>query len=185
MVFSDVCNHGYPFICLNAIKLVGGWHRDNMSTKDAVRNGNSAMMEAAVRSLGAEAANGAELRSSARRTERAGNRREPCRLNVRSSAKVGLELVRIGTDPDVRAMRVPPPEWTDPRMWGQETLVGHGMWRVRAAPPWIRQRLWWEREAPPELVEGWITYRLHCQQHTATEGCHDPELLLTDLLSHG
>ena len=59
------------------MKLVGGWHRDDKSTKDAVGNGNAAMKEAATQSLGAEAAVSAELRSSARRTERAGARREP------------------------------------------------------------------------------------------------------------
>ena len=41
------------------MKLVGGWLRDNMSTKDAVGNGNAAMKEAAMQSLGAEAADSA------------------------------------------------------------------------------------------------------------------------------
>ena len=45
-----------------------------MSMKDAVRNGNAAMKEAAMKSLSTEAADSAE--SSARRTARAGARRE-------------------------------------------------------------------------------------------------------------
>ena len=76
-----------------------------MSMKDAVGNGNSAMKEAAMRSLGVEAAVSTELRTSARRTERADRRREPCMLNDRSSAKVGLEPEGIGTELDVRAVR--------------------------------------------------------------------------------
>ena len=55
--------------------------------------------------LSAEAAVGAELRSSPRRTERAGTRRESGMLNDRSSAKVGLETENIGADPDLRAVR--------------------------------------------------------------------------------
>ena len=58
-----------------------------------------------MQSLGAEAALSAELRSSTRRTGRAGARREPCILNDRSSAKVGLEPEGIGTEPDIRAVR--------------------------------------------------------------------------------
>ena len=60
-----------------------------MSTKDADGNGNEAMKEAAMKSLSTEAADSAE--SSARRTARAGARREPCMLNGHSSTKVGLE----------------------------------------------------------------------------------------------
>ena len=51
-------------------------------------------------------------------------------------------------------------------MQGQETLAGHGI--VVAAPPWIRQRLWWERVETQELKRR-IVNRLHCQQRTATE----------------
>ena len=60
-----------------------------MSTKDAVGNGNAAMKEAAMKTQSAEAADSAE--SSARRTARAGARREPCMLNGHSRTKVGLE----------------------------------------------------------------------------------------------
>ena len=90
-----------------------------MSTKDAVGNGNAAMKEAAMQSPGAEAAVSAELRSSARRTERAGARREPCMLNDRSSAKMGLEPEGIGTEPNVRAARAGSTarEWTYPRLF--------------------------------------------------------------------
>ena len=94
-----------------------------MPTKDAVGNGNAAM-------LGAEAAASAELRSSARRTERAGARREPCLTERdRSSAKVGLEPEGIGTEPEHRAVRAGSTsrEWTDPRMQEQETLAGSGI----------------------------------------------------------
>ena len=72
-----------------------------MKLVDAVRNGTAAMKEAAMQSLAVSA----ELRSSARRSECAGARREPCMLNDRSSAKVGLEPESIGTEPDVRAVR--------------------------------------------------------------------------------
>ena len=88
-----------------------------------------------MRSLGAEAAVSAELRSSARRTERSGTRREPCMLNDRSSAGVGLEPEGIGADPDARAVRAGSTarEWTDPQMRGQETLAGHGIVVARAS----------------------------------------------------
>ena len=76
-----------------------------MSMKNAVVKGNAAVREAAMRSLSEGAADSVELRSSARSTECAGTRREPCMLNDRSSAKVGLEPEGIGTDPDVRAVR--------------------------------------------------------------------------------
>ena len=74
-----------------------------MSTKDAVGNGNAAMKEAAMQSLSTEAADSAE--SSARRTARAGARREPCTLNGHSSTKVGLEPGSIGREADVEAVR--------------------------------------------------------------------------------
>ena len=114
------------------MKLAGGYHRDNMSTKDAVGNGNAAMKEAAMKSLSTEAADNAE--SSARRAARAGARREPCMLIGHSSTRVGLEPGSIGKETDYQAVR-----------------AGPGMaswWRVRAAPPWIRQRLWWEQVRP-------------------------------------
>ena len=85
------------------MKPVGGKHRDNMSTKDAVGNGNAAMKEAAMKSLSTEAADSAE--SSAGRTARAGARCEPCMLNGHRSVKVGLEPGSIGKEPDVRAVR--------------------------------------------------------------------------------
>ena len=93
-----------------------------MSTKDAVGNGNAAMKEAAMRSLGAEAVVSAELRSSARRTERAGTRREPCMLNDRSSAKVGLEAEGTRTDPNVRAVRAG--STARERMQGSDNVCG-------------------------------------------------------------
>ena len=146
-----------------------------MSTKDTVGNGNAAMKEAAIRSLGAEAVDSAELRFSARRTERAGARREHCMLNDRSSAKVGLEPEGTGTDPDVRAVRADSTarEWTDPRMQGQETLAGHGIVVARADSTAMDQTTFVVGVGSPVRVEGWITYRVHCQQRTATEGCHD------------
>ena len=141
-----------------------------MSMKDAVGNGNAAMKEAAMRSLAAEAADSALLRSSARRTERAGTRREPCMLNDRSSDKVGLEPEGIGTDPDVRAVRAGSTarEWTEPRMQGQETLAGHGIVVARAGSTAMSQTTFVVRAGSPARVEGWITYPLHCQQRTAT-----------------
>ena len=87
--------------------------------------------------------------------ELAGARREPCMLNDRSSAKVGLE-------PDGKQER------TDPRMQGQETLPGNGIVTVRAGST--------------AGVEGWITC---APGHAATEWCHDPEPNHTDLLGHG
>ena len=66
-----------------------------MSTKDVVGNGNAAVKEAAMQSPSTEAADSAE--SSARRTARAGARREPCMLDGHSSAKVGLEPGDTGT----------------------------------------------------------------------------------------
>ena len=121
-----------------------------------------------MRSLGAEAAVSAELRSSARRTERAGTRREPCMQNDRS-ANVGLEPEGIGTDPDVRAVRAGSTarEWTDPRV----TLAGHGIVVARAGSTTMDQTTFFFVGALcPVRIEGWITYRLHCQQRTATEG---------------
>ena len=129
-----------------------------MSTKDPIGNGNAAMKEAAMQSLGAAVAVGAELRSSTRRTERVKHvtvsrycqfckkilkrkihtRREPFKLNDRSSAKVGLgawSLKVSGQNPMSRAVRAGSTarEWTDPRMQGQETLAGSGIVKVRAS----------------------------------------------------
>ena len=141
-----------------------------MSTKDAVGNGNAAMKEAAMQSRSTEAADSAE--SSARRTARAGARREPCMLNGHSSAKVGLEPGDIGTEPDVRAVRAGSTarEWTDPRMQEQETLAGSGIVTVRAD-----STAGLKAGSPIACATG----------HAATEGCYDPEPILTDLLSHG
>ena len=135
-----------------------------------------------MRSLGAEAADSVELRSSVRHTERAGTRREPCMLNDRISAKVGFEPEGIGTDPDVRAVRAGSTagEWTDPRMQGQETLAGHGIVVARAGSTPMDQTMSVMGACSPARVEGWITCRLHCQQRTATEGCHDPERILSN-----
>ena len=72
------------------------------------------MKDAATWLLVTGVADSTALRSSARRTERAGARREPCMPNDSSSAKVGLEL---------EGMR----ERTDPRMQEQETLAGNGI----------------------------------------------------------
>ena len=77
-------------------------------------------------------------------------------LNDRS-AKVGLEF---------EGMR----ERKNPRMQ-EETLAGNGIVMVRAGST--------------ARVEGWITYRLRDKARAATEGCHDPEPILTDFLSHG
>ena len=79
-----------------------------------------------------------------------------------------------------RCVRVAPPKSGQTLgCRGKRRLPGMtSSWRVRAAPPWIRQRLWWERAAPP--VEGKITCRLHFQRRTAAEGCHDPELVLSN-----
>ena len=125
-----------------------------MATKDAVGNGNAAMKEAAMKSLSTEAADSAE--SSARRTSRAGARREPCMLNGHSSTKVGLERGSIGKETHEQAGRV----GSTARDKRGRTLGCRGRrrlpdmassWRVQKAPPWIRQRLWWKRAAPEEL----------------------------------
>ena len=108
-----------------------------------------------MESLSTGAADSAE--SSARRTARAGARREPCTLNGHSSTKVGLE----------------------PESIGKETVVE----AVRAGGTAMDQTTFVVRAGSPSRVEGRIACRLHCQQRTATEGCHDPEPILTDLLS--
>ena len=92
------------------------------------------MKDAATWLLVAEVADSTVLQTSARRTGRAGARREPYMLNVRSSAKVGLE-------PEDGSQ-----ERTEPRTQGQETLAGSGIVTVRAGST--------------AVVEGWITYRL-------------------------
>ena len=74
-----------------------------MPTKDGVGNSNAARKEAAMKSLSTGAADRAE--SSARRTPRAGARRDPFILNGHSSTKVGLEPGSIGKELDVRAVR--------------------------------------------------------------------------------
>ena len=103
-----------------------------MSMKDAVGNGNAAMKEAAMQSLSTEAMQ-----------------------NGHSSTKVGLEPGNIGKETDEQAARA----GSTARVKRGQTLGCRGRrrlqgmassWRVRAAPPWIRQRLWWERVAPPE-----------------------------------
>ena len=76
----------------------------------------------------------AEYRSGRQRRILRQARRKPCMLNGHSSTKVGLEPGSIGKETDDQAVR-----------------AGPGMaswWRVRAAPPWIRQRLWWEQVRP-------------------------------------
>ena len=109
-----------------------------MPTKDVVGNGSAAMKEAAMKSLCTGAADSAE--SSARRTARAGARREPCLLIGHSSTKVGLELGSIGKEPDVRAVRA----GSTARDKRGQTLGCRSRrrlpdmassWRVRAAPP--------------------------------------------------
>ena len=112
-----------------------------MSTKDAVGNGNAAMMEAAMKSLSTGAADSAE--STARRTARAGARRGPCVLIGHRRTEVGLEPGSIGKVPDVQAVRA-----------GSTAVLKAG-----------------------------ITYRL-CHRAHGDGGCHDPEPILTDLLSH-
>ena len=113
------------------------------------------MKEAAIKSLSTEAADSAE--SSARRTARAGARREPCMLSGHSSTKVCLEASERKLM-SKRCARVAPPESREDRP--SECICRRRMpgmalsWRVRAAPPWIRQRLWWEQVAPPELKAG-------------------------------
>ena len=118
------------------------------------------MKDAATWLLVAEVADSTVLQNSARRTGRAGARREPYMLNVRSSAKVGLEP-EDGTT--VKRGR-------QPRTQGQETLAGSGIVTVRAGST--------------AVVEGWITYRL-CHKACGDGGVFDPEPILTDLLSHG
>ena len=66
------------------------------------------MKDAATWLLVTEVADSTALRSSARRTERAGARREFCMLNDRSSAKVGLEGVRERTDPRTQGQEAAP-----------------------------------------------------------------------------
>ena len=88
-------------------------------------------------------------------------------LNGHSSAKVGLEPGSIGKEPDVDAVRAGGTardrERTDARV--QETLAGHGIVVARAV-------------STGGLKAGSRV------AHAATEGCHDPEPMLTDLLSH-
>ena len=87
-----------------------------MSTKDAVVNGNAAMKEVGMKSLSKEAADSAE--SSARRTARAGARREPCMLNGHSSTKVGLDWSLEASERkpmSKRRARVAPPESREDR----------------------------------------------------------------------
>ena len=102
--------------------------------------------------------------------------------NDRSSAKVGLEPEGVGTDPDVRAVRAGSKarEWTDPRMQGQETIAGHDIVVARAGSTAMEQTTFVVGAGSPARVEGRIAYRLHCQQRTATEWCHDPELVLSN-----
>ena len=54
-------------------------------------------------------------------------------------------------------------------MQGQETLAGSGIVTVRAG-----STAGLKAGSPIACAAG----------HAATEGCHDPELVLTDLLSH-
>ena len=93
-------------------------------------------------------------------------------LNDRSSDKVGLEPEGIGTEAAVRAVRAGSTarEWTDPRMQVQETLAGSGIVAVRAGSSAGL------KAGSPVACATW---------HAATEGCYDPEPVLTDLLSHG
>ena len=144
MVFSsDVLKSRYPFICSNTMKLVSGKHRDNMATKDAVGNGSAAMKEAAMKPVDS-------AESNARRTARAGARREPCMLNGHNSIKVGLEHGSVGKETDEQAVRA----GSNRQSQGvarpcRRRLPGMASsWRERA-PPWIRQRV-----APPELKAG-------------------------------
>ena len=129
--------------------------------------------------LSTVAADSAEC--SARRTARAGARREPCMLNGHSSAKVGLEPGSIGKEPDVRAVRAGGTA-RDKRgqtlgCRGRRRMLGMASsWRVRAAPPWIRQRLWCERAAQPELKAG--SPIAFATGHAGTKWCHDPEPIL-------
>ena len=158
-----------------------------MSTKDAVGNGDAAKKEAAMQSLSTGAADSAE--SSARRTARAGARREPCMLNGHGSTKVGLEPGSIGKEPDVRAVRAGSTA-RDKRgqtlgCRGRDTLAGHGIVVARASSTAVDQTTFVVGGAGnPARVEGRIACRLHCQQRTAMEGGHDPEPILTDLPSH-
>ena len=92
------------------------------------------MKDAATWLLVAEVADSTALQASDRRTERAGARRELCMLNVRSSAKMGLE-------PEDGSQ-----ERSDPRTQGQETLAGSSIVTVRARST--------------AGVEGSVTYRL-------------------------
>ena len=142
-----------------------------MSTKDAVGNGNAAMKEAAMMSLSTEAADIAK--SSARRTARAGARREPCMLNGHSSTKMGLELGSIGKESDVRAVvagsTAKDGECTDPRVQGQETLAESGIVTVRAGGTAVL------KAGSPIAC---------ATRHTATKVCYNPEPILTDRLSH-
>ena len=69
---------------------------------------DSDAQDAAMLLLVTEVADSTALRSSARRTERAGARREPCMLNDSSSAKVGLEPEGdIETQNDTRSLVFP------------------------------------------------------------------------------
>ena len=94
-------------------------------------------------------------------------------LNGHSSVKVGLEPGSIGKEPDVRAVRAGSTarvrERTDPWMQEQETLAGSGIVTVR-----VGGTRGLKAGSPMACATG----------HAATEGCHDPEPILTDLLSH-
>ena len=141
-----------------------------MSTKDAVGNGNAAMKEEAMKSLSTASADSAE--SSARRRARAGARREPCMLNGHSSTKGSLELGSVGKEPDVPAVRVGSTA-RDRVDRPSDAGAGGACWQ------WLRHgacgsTAGLKAGSPIACATG----------HAATEGCHDPEHLLTDLLSH-
>ena len=94
---------------------------------------NRTCWQVAPQQRGWEVTDSTALQTSTRRMEVAGARREPCLLNDRRSANVGL-------GPDGKQDR------TDLGMQGHETLAGNGIVTVRAGST--------------AGVEGWITYRL-------------------------
>ena len=53
--------------------------------------------------------------------------------------------------------------WTDPPMQGQETLARHGIVVARAGSTAVDQTTFVVGVGNPARIEGWITYRLHCQ----------------------
>ena len=63
-------------------------------------------------------------------------------------------------------------------MQGQETRARHGIVVARVGSTAMDQTTFVVGAGSAARVEGWITNRLHCQQRTATEGCHDPEPVL-------